>query len=72
MNNTTNQGSKVNSFTGGAVRWLDDNTVGQATPERDTVTGLWLGTFTVVTKNRTTGGNRTDTGAILGMHIVAA
>lgn len=72
MANTTNTTSgTVNSFTGGAVRWKDDGSVGHAIPERDAA-GLWLGTFTVITPNPVTGGDREDRGAILGMHVEAA
>lgn len=58
----------LSSFTGGQVRWLDDNTIGQAVPERDAQG--WRGTFTVYSKNPVTGGEREDRGAVLGMHIV--
>lgn len=58
----------LNSFDGGMVRWLDDNSRGMAKPERG-AHGEWLGTFTVYTKNPVTGGTREDRGAILGMHI---
>lgn len=62
---------QLSSFIGGAVRWRDDNSLGQAEPERDAQTGTWLGTFTVFTRNQVTGGTREDRGAILGMHIEA-
>lgn len=50
------------------VRWLDDGTIGTATKEIED--GIWLGTWTVRTRNLVTGGMREDKGAVLGMHVV--